>query len=325
MQVVDLIDCHLAQKTARKLVKSLGFREAEGEEIVIATSELASNLIRHAGSGSLTFKPLQIDGQAGLEIESQDQGPGIIDVDQSMTDGYSTAGGLGLGLGTVNRLMDELEINSTPERGTRIACRRWVRPPIKERTFKWDVGAATYSRRFAPCNGDAFVIKEWGSSLLVGLIDGLGHGQAAQEAALTAQRYVLAHYDRPLDMIFAGTARACRSTRGVVMALARFESPTFLKFASIGNVEVRALCGEKKTNFLAQRGILGADQLKATVHEFQWDPNWLLILHSDGLRGPWQWEDFAGLDRDPAQAIAQRFLRKLATHDDDATIVAVRS
>src|SRR5262249_22570478 len=153
-----------------------------------------------------------------------DQGPGIADVSKALTDGYSTAGGLGLGLGTVNRLMDEVQIGAGPCGGVHLVCRRWVRGARSG--VVWErlaFGAATRSCRFLPENGDTFVFKRWDRFALAGVIDGLGHGPLAQRASQTARQYVEQHFDLPLDKIFLGAGRACHGTRGVVMALARFD------------------------------------------------------------------------------------------------------
>src|SRR5262249_3925348 len=143
--------------------------------------------------------------------------------------------------------------------GTQIVCRRWLRgkESLPERAL-WDVGVLTCARGGAKENGDAFVVKRWDDCLLVGVVDGLGHGEHAQRAAVAAQQYVQTHYDQPMEKIFEGTGRACRGTRGVVMALARFLSPTELEWGSVGNVEVRAWSGEERIPFAIRRGILGA-------------------------------------------------------------------
>lgn len=323
--MADKLDCQIAQTTGRKFAKGIGFDERASEEIVIVVSELASNLVRHAGSGTLTFRSVQANGQTAMEVESLDKGPGIYDIEGSMVDGFSTAGGLGLGLGTVNRLMDDLEINSTPHLGTRIASRRWLREHPGDRTYTWDVGVATRARNYAMANGDAFIVKEWGNALLVGVIDGLGHGEQAQEAALTAQRYVLGHYDRPIEDIFTGVDRACRSTRGVVMALARFDTPTQMSFSNFGNVEVKAWSDSTKLGFPVQRGILGVDGRKANVQQVPWKPGWLLALYSDGVRSSWQWSDIPSFAKEPAQITAHRILHEYGKLDDDATVVLIRS
>ena len=76
----------------------------------------------------MRLSSIQTDGRMGIQIASEDEGPGIVDVEQALTDGYSTSDSLGLGLGTVNRLMDDLEISSGPAGGLCIVCQRWLRP-----------------------------------------------------------------------------------------------------------------------------------------------------------------------------------------------------
>jgi anti-sigma regulatory factor (Ser/Thr protein kinase) len=326
ISIDQLFDCAIAQQTARQIASGLGFGEKASEEIVLVVAELASNLVKHAGRGALTLRPLYGRERIGIEVETEDHGPGMRNVEEAFEDGYSTDGGLGYGLGTVNRLMDELEVGSTAALGTRILCRRWLRPKADISIFHgWQVGVATRPRRFAAANGDAFVIHEWNGQLLAGVIDGLGHGEPAQEAALAAQSYVQSHYDSGLDRLFCGVSRACRGTRGVVMALVRFESPTAITLANLGNIEMRPWTGAERLQIMVQRGFLGAHQDHVRVQEHRWNPSWMLVLHSDGLRTHWQWADFPGLEREPPQAVANKLLSILARKDDDATILAVKN
>jgi anti-sigma regulatory factor (Ser/Thr protein kinase) len=324
-RIAELLDCANACQRARRLTLALGFSESASEEIVLVVAELAANLVKHAGHGLLTLRPTCAPRQVGIEIETQDDGPGIADIDHSLTDGYSTRGGLGYGLGTVNRLMDEMDISSGPGLSTRIAARRWLRPvagPPSPRI--WETGVATRSRRFAPHNGDAYVLREWQGNLLAGVIDGLGHGELAQKAALAAQRYVQSHYDLTLDKIFTGANRACYGTRGVVMALARFNSAGKMCFASLGNIEARIWSEPERLHLEVQRGILGVNESVVSVHEHAWNPKWMFVLHSDGLSSRWQWHEFPGLKQEPPQAAANRLLRSLAKDDDDATVLVAR-
>ncbi len=327
--MADRIDCLAAQQSARSIALKLGFADDASEEIALVVAELASNLVKHAGRGALTFRKVRNGDRIGLEVKAQDHGPGISDIEKSMIDGCTTSGSLGYGLGTVNRLMDEMDVQSAPGAGTQILCRRWVRPRSDLLLpHVWDVGVATRARRCAAENGDAFVIKETLGVLLVGLIDGLGHGEPAKKAALAAQQYVQSHYDQPLDKIFAGASRACSATRGVVMALGRFSSITHLSFASVGNIEARA-SGSRRVAFGVHRGILGAGEIhmetRVKSEEFDWSPGSVLVLHTDGLHSRWDWNDFPGMDRRPAQEIASKLLRELASEDDDATVLCVNS
>jgi anti-sigma regulatory factor (Ser/Thr protein kinase) len=320
-------DIGAARRAAKTLAESIGFAPAVGEEIALVMTELATNLIKHARDGKLVLTPLAADGRAGLEIESRDSGPGIADVEQALGDRFSTAGTRGTGLGAVNRLMDELDIASKPGQGTRIVSRKWVRrPAVSLRPCPLAFGVATRPRQPGADNGDAFVIKQWAESALVGVIDGLGHGQFAHRAAQAARQYVETHFDLPLDQIFRGVGRACRATRGVVMALARFDwGQDRLAFAAVGNVEVRVFPHSEPFRFTIRRGVIGLNAPNAVVTEHPWAPDHLLLLHSDGLRTHWSWKDFPGVADQPAPALAQEFLRVLAKEEDDATAVVVRS
>jgi serine/threonine protein phosphatase PrpC len=161
---------------------------------------------------------------------------------------------------------------------------------------------------------------------LAGVIDGLGHGQFAQRAAQTARQYVEHHFDQPLEAIFRGVGRACRATRGVVMALARIDSArqTFA-VATIGNIEVRVIGSPTRINLIIRRGVIGLNAPSPLIVEHPWTNTTILIMHSDGLRTHWDWSDFAGLAPEPAGVIAQRLLRALGKTDDDATVLVVRS
>jgi len=97
--------------------------------VVLAVSELATNLQRYASEGRIVLTPVSIGERSGLQIQSHDHGPGITDLKLAMQDGYSTGGGLGSGLPAVQRLMDEFEIDSGPE-GTTVTAHKWTTPPI---------------------------------------------------------------------------------------------------------------------------------------------------------------------------------------------------
>jgi anti-sigma regulatory factor (Ser/Thr protein kinase)/serine/threonine protein phosphatase PrpC len=326
--VVHGSDVNEARQRAQAMALAIGFDETASAEVALAVSELGANLLRHTKGGTLTLTPLVDGRRVGMQVISQDRGPGIADVEQALTDGFSTAGGLGYGLGAVNRLMDELDIASEPgtSEGTRITCKRWLRVDVR-RTMPDPLtfGAASRPHPRMTENGDAFVIKCWGEGALVAVIDGLGHGPSAQCAAQTARQYVESHVDQPLDLIFRGVGRACRATRGVVMALARFDRDgTQLTFASIGNIEARVFGSVEPMNFAVRRGIVGVNAPNPAVTQHRWQPNYLLVLHSDGLTTRWRWEDFPGLGRTSASVIARRLLQALAKDDDDATVLVVK-
>ncbi len=316
-----------ARRAARKIAAALAFQPPTCEELALAAAELATNLVKHARGGTLTLTPLHQGGRVGLEIETRDAGPGIADVEQAIGDRFSTAGTRGTGLGAINRLMDVLDITSARGAGTRITCRKWRRDyAASVRPSPLAIGVATRPRTFGDLNGDAFVVRHWAESTLVGIIDGLGHGHFAHRAAQAARQYVESHFDLPLDQIFRGTGRACRATRGVVMALARFDwAQARMAFASVGNISARVFPRSGAFGFVIRRGVIGLNAPSAVVTEHSWSADNVLVLHSDGISSHWDWQDIPGWMAKPVAAMAQELLSARGKAEDDATVVVARN
>jgi serine/threonine-protein kinase RsbT len=117
-----------ARQVCRALAEQMGFSSVEICYVETSVSELAANLFYHTSfGGRLTLRSVKGVRGMGMEILSEDSGPGIEDIELAMQDGFSTSGGLGSGLPGVSRLMDEFEISSCPGEGTRIRARRWKR------------------------------------------------------------------------------------------------------------------------------------------------------------------------------------------------------
>lgn len=98
-----------------------------GDSTFVATviSELARNIVLYAGRGEITLRLVEKAGRRGITVIASDEGPGIADIGQVLQDGYSTSGGLGLGLPGVRRLMDEFEIVSEVGRGSTVTTTKW--------------------------------------------------------------------------------------------------------------------------------------------------------------------------------------------------------
>ncbi len=164
MQVLGPADVVAARQMIRGQALALGVDNLAVEDLAVVATELASNLVRHAGSGAIRVRGITHGGQTGIQIEAHDAGPGFADVEQALTDGYSSGGGLGYGLGTVKRLMDELEIASREDAGVgaHIVCRRWRRlTPQRDLLCQLDFGVASQAYPGLDVNGDDFLIKQW--------------------------------------------------------------------------------------------------------------------------------------------------------------------
>lgn len=127
VQVRSDADVMAARQQAKAMAVAVGFSSFEQAVIATALSELARNIVDHAGEGEIVLGTTDEAGRRGICIVARDDGPGIPDMELALRDGYSTSGGLGLGLPGVRRLMDEFEISSTVGKGTRVSVRKWAK------------------------------------------------------------------------------------------------------------------------------------------------------------------------------------------------------
>lgn len=128
MAVSSQRDVERIRRQARTIAARAGFGHEDAEAIVLAVSELATNLVRYAPGGEILVMPIARDGGTGIAVLSRDRGPGIADAERAVQDGYSTGGGLGSGLPAVRRLMDDFALTTGPA-GTRIEARKWLSIP----------------------------------------------------------------------------------------------------------------------------------------------------------------------------------------------------
>jgi serine/threonine-protein kinase RsbT len=140
MPIVDTLmpihsedDIVLSRQRARETAKQLGFGAVDQSRIATAVSELARNVVRYAtqGRGEVAIRELAASpdsrGRVGIEIVVSDEGPGIPDVGEALRDGYTSGGGMGMGLPGTRRLMDEMSIDSAVGQGTVVTIRKWRR------------------------------------------------------------------------------------------------------------------------------------------------------------------------------------------------------
>ena len=120
-------DVVLARQKGRELAAALGFGPTDLTLIATAISELTRNIVVYAKRGQIVLKGIERDGKLGIVVVARDDGPGIRNVAQALQSGFSTSGGLGLGLPGVRRLTDEFDIVSEVGRGTTVTVKKWKR------------------------------------------------------------------------------------------------------------------------------------------------------------------------------------------------------
>jgi len=127
VQIIHEPDVTRALLEARMFAKVMDFSDVETQMIATAVSELARNIIKYADRGEVIIDRIEKGYEVGIEVVAHDKGPGIADVEQAISDNFSSSGTLGLGLPGVKRMMDEFEIHSTVGQGTKVLIRKWRR------------------------------------------------------------------------------------------------------------------------------------------------------------------------------------------------------
>ncbi len=127
VQIRSDVDIVAAREKARELAVELGFSKTDQTMIATAISELARNIVLYARVGAVVLGYTERNGKTGLIVVARDNGPGIKDPKLAQKEGYSTSGGLGLGLPGVKRLMDDFELVSEIGKGTKVTVTKWQR------------------------------------------------------------------------------------------------------------------------------------------------------------------------------------------------------
>lgn len=316
-----------ARRAGAALARRGGATASRVEAVALVLTELASNLVKHAGGGDLFFRslPSANDGPAGFEVTSVDRGQGIADVAAAEHDGFSTARTAGTGLGAVRRASDRLEIHSVAGAGT--VLRALFRP---EATGRWEIGVISRPHPGEARNGDRLWIHGDGETLILVLVDALGHGPVAAEVSDRAEERLEAMARKGEVASATPTAvlgalhDALGGTRGAaVSVLIAHGDARHVDFAGIGNVTGRLVTPQSSRTFLGFPGIVGHRTRSLRETRYDWEPDGLLVLHTDGLSERWDLSDRPTLFGGSASMMAA-LLYQESQRRDDATVVVVR-
>ena len=341
-EIKDEAQVGAARRGVRRYASQLGFDEHRLSEIDIVVQEIGTNAARYAaGGGCLNWTDLPGD-EPGLELFYSDRGPGIYDLDRALRDGVSSGGSLGTGFGAMRRLLDEFDALSVPKGttrrlsaprrttfGTAILGRKWVAPPNEEnreaRRRARHVGVWSRARPGEDENGDAYFVGEHGDETLLAVVDGLGHGRGAHEAAEAALDTLEQWRGEPLDETVLAVHDALRSTRGAVMGavVVNRRRETFT-YAGVGNVELRVLGSHEPARPIPTNGTLGARLSQLRLWPHRWTEGTTLVLASDGISASWDIAAYPGLVGKSPQLLAGVLLRDFSRNSDDATVLVYR-
>ncbi|MGA8709354.1 MAG: SpoIIE family protein phosphatase [Steroidobacteraceae bacterium] len=289
--------------------------EVAGRVAIVAT-ELANNLLQHGGGGELLLQSVEADDACLVEIMAVDRGRGMSHSDRCLADGFSTGGTMGTGLGAVRRLSSEFDLYSTPEQGTVVMARVGV-GTIPH------LGAVNIAVKGEIECGDSWRLARSAGATALLVVDGLGHGTFAAQAAQAA----LAAFDRspfdPPQLIMERLHRALAGTRGAAAACACIDSSGRLSYAGVGNIHGALLSADGTCGLVSHNGTLGVRVARMHQFEYQRPKGALLLMNSDGVSARWSLAARPGLlQRHPA-VVAGVLYRDHARAHDDATLVAL--
>ena len=339
--VGDASGVAVARRAALLAADRLGFAEQPSGRVALIVSELASNLAKHARGGEILIRPLENAADLpGLEILAIDKGPGIADLASSRRDGHSTSGTLGHGLGAIERQSDLFEMFTQPT-GTVVLARVWRdgasagHPPVggpqwggrsAAVTGRVEAGAVLVSMPGEEVCGDG---AAWGlrpDRAAVFVVDGLGHGLQAHDAA----RRAVIEFERVQGHAPARVIEeihgALRETRGgaVAMIAIDLERGT-ARYAGVGNIAgAIVIPSGARHGLVSMHGTAG--HVIPRIQEFTYPvaSGALVILHSDGISSQWDLNAYPGLrDRHPSITAAVLY-RDFSRRRDDVSIVVLR-
>lgn len=317
----ELHDVGDARRQAMHVGKDIGFDETANGRVGIVATELAGNLAKHAGGGTLVLRILSAGAVAGLEIMSLDDGPGM-DVQRCMADGYSTAGSPGTGLGAIKRLATSLDVFSTSGKGTVLVAQIW---PHAAPAVGYDIGAVCLPVAGERLCGDGWAVRTRPDGVDLVVSDGLGHGPLAAQASDASLEVFARKPDLDPATLLETMHAAMRATRGAAVLTARLDTVrNSLTCAGVGNVAGYIMSSPRPKGIVSMNGIVGHQIHKVKAFSYDCAPDNMIILHSDGLTTHWKLEDFPGLATRSASLIAGVMFKAFKRGKDDATVVVVR-
>jgi anti-sigma regulatory factor (Ser/Thr protein kinase) len=309
-----------------------GLGPADRAGCALIATELATNLARHARDGRLVATATEPGPDAWVQLAAVDSGPGIPDVEAAMADGYSTANSLGGGLGTCRRTAGLFDLYTAPGAGTTIIARIGPgsstsspspsNPPSPSSPSHVRIGGILSAQPGERESGDAWGVTWRAGTVTVVMLDGLGHGPEAAEAAASGLHELAAPTgaDDPLALL-GRLNRRLAGGRGAVAAVARMSRDEFA-FSGIGNIGARLGPNGRSHGLVSSMGTLGLGQrLRPQAFVTPWRANSLFTAHTDGIRSSWDLSRYPGVTRHDPAVMAALIWRDAATRGDDAAVV----
>jgi anti-sigma regulatory factor (Ser/Thr protein kinase) len=314
------------RRAAQRLAESFDFDETLVGRVGIVAVELTNNVLKHAGRGEMLLQAIYDGDDVMIELVSIDRGPGM-QVEKCLRDGYSTAGSPGTGLGAISRMSSLFDVYSAEGQGTvavsRIARQKRGRIAVRPAAAAdSNVGAVCVAVAGETECGDGWKVALETKTLVMMVVDGLGHGPLAASAArAAAEVFGKRAFDPPAE-IMQHMHNGLSGTRGAAAACAVLDTATAtVTYSGVGNIAASVVCSQRFKGMVSHNGILGVQLLRKQQFDYECGPNCHVVMHSDGLSARWALQPYPGLWVRHAAVIAAVLYRDHARARDDATIL----
>jgi anti-sigma regulatory factor (Ser/Thr protein kinase) len=312
-----------ARERVRAVGAAQGLPKPEIERLAIVVSELAHNQLVHSHGGAVAVLPITRGGVQGVEVIAADKGPGIADPTAALSGQVSVMGSLGAGLASVVRQSDEVDFDVRWGEGTLVRARKYATPP----PFRCEVGVLGRAYPGEPLSGDHALWMWSEEALVVGVVDGLGHGPEARTAADRAIELMRERPQLSPEQMMERCDAGLKGTRGAALGIVRLDRQSrSLSHSCVGNIAT-LVCGPGQVNAMAcSPGALGVShqRVRASRQETWLRPGELLVMHTDGLSSRTTIEDAVLLRRHPL-VVAHDLMRRFSKRHDDALVLVVRA
>lgn len=316
--VTDRSSVGEARRAAITAAQAIGFDQHRRSDIGIVATEAANNILLHGGGGELLVCGIAEEERAWLDLIAVDSGQGIRDIAHAFEDGVSTIGTAGHGLGAMQRLSDSLSLYSIPDRGTVLCCRFSPRQSAATAS----IGILSIPFRGEVECGDAFLALPGTFRSLYMVVDGLGHGPLAAEAAREAVKAVRVASQASLTEIMGTTHDALRKTRGAAMSISIVDHErSVVTYAGVGNISASVANRTATRSMISQNGTLGAVLPRIQEYTYPVEDGALLLMFSDGLLSKCSFGGYPGIRNRPPALIAGLLYRDFSRKRDDATVL----
>lgn len=319
--VTDASSVGEVRRTALLVAQRLGFDETRSGEFALLATEVSRNVLVHGNGGEVVLIGTKEQDAPTARILALDKGPGIPNMAKAMIDGYSTAGTMGGGLGAMKRIANKLEVFSGRD-GTIVLLQIGPASPTEQLQV---AGLAVPYPGERVC-GDAWASHRTPERTVSIVVDGLGHGWEAFEAAQEAVAIFRKRVESRPGEILSYVHEALRKTRGAVAAIAEIRPREgTLLYSGVGNITAVVLSRGTSRNLVSHNGTLGVATSRIQEFKSEWPSDGVLVVHSDGLQSRWDLAPYAGLLTRDAAVIGGALLRDFRRQRDDASVVVIKA